>query len=128
MIYSYLSSLCIPKHLGLIGLSGNNFVGAMPNEVCDLRPSPLQTLVVDCDIVCAIPACCTSCVPNLLTSALEVEDTPSIPVKRESRIGFKDWLVDLGSKDSRSSGKSGKAKSGKARSGKSKARKLEAEK
>jgi len=100
----------------------------MPNEVCDLRPSPLQTLVVDCSIDCEIPQCCTSCVPNLLTSALEVEDTPSIPVKRESHIGFKDWLVGLGSKDSRSSGKSGKVKSGKARSGKSKARKLEAEK
>ena len=50
---------------GLIGLSGNNFEGAMPQNVCDLRPSPLQTLVVDCDIDCAIPQCCTSCVPTL---------------------------------------------------------------
>jgi len=60
----------IPRALGdipnfsLIGLSGNNFVGAMPDKVCDLRPSPLQTLVVDCDIECDIPQCCTSCVPE----------------------------------------------------------------
>ena len=50
-------------YIGLIGLSGNNFEGAMPREVCDRRPRPLQTLVVDCDIECAIPECCTSCVP-----------------------------------------------------------------
>jgi len=59
----------IPSGLGdvpnfsLIGLSGNNFEGVMPEEVCDRRPSPLQTLVVDCNIECAIPECCTSCVP-----------------------------------------------------------------
>lgn len=52
----------IPK-ISLIGLSGNDFEGVMPEEVCDLRPSPLQTLVVDCDIECSIPQCCTSCVP-----------------------------------------------------------------
>lgn len=52
----------IPK-ISLIGLSGNDFEGIMPEEVCDLRPSPLQTLVVDCDIECSIPQCCTSCVP-----------------------------------------------------------------
>mmetsp|Transcript_37352 Transcript_37352/g.90120 ORF Transcript_37352/g.90120 Transcript_37352/m.90120 type:complete len:460 (+) Transcript_37352:64-1443(+) len=59
----------IPTALGdipnfsLIGLSGNNFEGAMPSKVCDLRPNPLQTLVVDCDIDCDIPDCCTSCAP-----------------------------------------------------------------
>ena len=59
----------IPEQLGdvpnfsLIGLSGNDFEGAVPGEICDLRPSPLQTLVVDCDIECSIPQCCTSCVP-----------------------------------------------------------------
>ncbi|KAL9182596.1 hypothetical protein ACHAXT_013248 [Thalassiosira profunda] len=59
----------IPAQLGdipnfsLIGLSGNDFVGAMPSAVCDLRPSPLQTLVVDCSIECDVPSCCTSCVP-----------------------------------------------------------------
>ncbi|KAL7533639.1 hypothetical protein ACHAXR_005361 [Thalassiosira sp. AJA248-18] len=58
----------IPSALGditnfsLIGLSGNKFEGAMPDKVCDLRPSPLQTLVVDCDIECSVPECCTSCV------------------------------------------------------------------
>mmetsp|Transcript_38887 Transcript_38887/g.81738 ORF Transcript_38887/g.81738 Transcript_38887/m.81738 type:complete len:495 (-) Transcript_38887:11-1495(-) len=59
----------IPAGLGdvpnfsLIGLSGNDFTGAMPQNVCDLRPSPLQTLVVNCDVECEIPQCCTSCVP-----------------------------------------------------------------
>ena len=33
---------------GLIGLSENYFTGSMPTEICDLRPSPLETLVVDC--------------------------------------------------------------------------------
>ena len=70
MIYSYLSSLCIPKQLGLIGLSGNNFQGAMPENVCDLRPDPLQTLVVDCSIDCEIPQCCTSCVPAITLNKL----------------------------------------------------------
>ncbi|KAL7541880.1 hypothetical protein ACHAWF_007040 [Thalassiosira exigua] len=60
----------IPKALGdipnlsLIGLSGNDFTGAMPSQVCDLRPSPLQTLVVDCGLECQIPECCTACVPE----------------------------------------------------------------
>ena len=36
----------------------------MPEEVCDLRPSPLQALVVDCSVECEIPECCTSCVPD----------------------------------------------------------------
>lgn len=35
----------------------------MPTEICDLRPSPLETLVVDCNIGCDIPECCTSCIP-----------------------------------------------------------------
>jgi hypothetical protein len=50
-------------YVGLIGLSGNAFEGAAPSEVCALRPTPLQTFVVSCDIECAIPECCTSCVP-----------------------------------------------------------------
>jgi hypothetical protein len=60
-----VTSFDMITRLGLIGLSGNNFEGAMPQNVCDLRPSPLQTLVIDCDIECAIPECCTSCVPTL---------------------------------------------------------------
>ncbi|EED87556.1 predicted protein [Thalassiosira pseudonana CCMP1335] len=59
----------IPASMGdittfsLIGLSGNDFTGGMPDSLCSLRPSPLQTLVVDCSIDCAVPDCCTSCVP-----------------------------------------------------------------
>lgn len=51
----------IPK-FSFIGLSENYFTGTMPDAVCALRPSPLQTLIVDCTIICAIPNCCTSCV------------------------------------------------------------------
>ncbi|KAL7427424.1 hypothetical protein ACHAXH_000904 [Discostella pseudostelligera] len=57
------SSLGEIPNISLIGLSGNAFVGAAPSEVCALRPSPLQTFVVSCDIECEIPECCTSCVP-----------------------------------------------------------------
>lgn len=61
--YSTYNTNQLSYILGLIGLSGNGFTGAMPINVCDLRPSPLQTLVVDCNIDCSIPDCCTSCVP-----------------------------------------------------------------
>ncbi|KAL7518120.1 hypothetical protein ACHAWX_002979 [Stephanocyclus meneghinianus] len=63
MVGTIPDSLGDALNFGLIGLSGNNFVGAMPSAVCDLRPSPLQTLVTDCSIACSIPDCCTSCVP-----------------------------------------------------------------
>ncbi|KAL3803334.1 hypothetical protein HJC23_009298 [Cyclotella cryptica] len=63
MIGTIPDSLGDASNFGLIGLSGNGFTGAMPSSVCELRPSPLQTLVADCSIECSVPDCCTSCVP-----------------------------------------------------------------
>lgn len=55
-------------------LDGTFMDGRVPEELCDLRDADLTTLIVDCPtlvggsavdgIVCDIPECCTSCVPQ----------------------------------------------------------------
>ena len=64
--------------LGLIGLSGNGFTGSVASELCGLRPSPLQTLVVDCIIECDIPECCTSCVPPSTETTIPATTMPAM--------------------------------------------------
>ena len=81
-----ISRLAVQLFTVSMSIEGNSFSGEMPQEVCSLRSKPgmLDLLSATCtamvdddrekegelfvrpdDLLCAVPACCTSCKPSV---------------------------------------------------------------
>lgn len=54
------------QELNELTLQANELTGEMPDSICALRDSSLESLFADCagdppEIICPVPTCCTAC-------------------------------------------------------------------